>query len=126
MTYLESLSNCLSINTSFMNIGSLVPEIIGFKCWQPRPFLQKFSKFGGAISPQTTGPIGPQIFGFGAVGSQITCIYQISLKSESVGFKLSVILGDLTRNDPVLLFGTVTGGRPPCPYSLYIFLGTQE
>ena len=31
-------------------------------------------------------------FGFDAVGSQITC--QISLKSESVGFKFSVILGD--------------------------------
>ena len=27
ITYLESLSNCLSINTSFMNIRSLVPEI---------------------------------------------------------------------------------------------------
>ena len=26
--------------------------------------------------------------------------YQVSLKSETVGFKFSVILGDLTRNDP--------------------------
>ena len=28
--------------------------------------------------------------------------YQVSLKSETVGFKFSVILGDLTRNDPIL------------------------
>ena len=27
-------------------------------------------------------------------------VYQVSLKSETVGFKFSVILGDLTRNDP--------------------------
>ena len=27
MTYLESLSNCLPINTSFIYIGSLIPEI---------------------------------------------------------------------------------------------------
>ena len=27
-------------------------------------------------------------------------VYQVSLKSEAVGFKFSVILGDLTRNDP--------------------------
>ena len=42
----------------FMNIGSLVPEIWGFKGWQPCPFLPKLSKFGGGghIS-HTTGPI---------------------------------------------------------------------
>ena len=28
-------------------------------------------------------------------------LVQISLKSETVGFKFSVILGDLTRNDPM-------------------------
>ena len=28
-------------------------------------------------------------------------VYQVSLKSETVGFKISVILGDLTRNDPL-------------------------
>ncbi len=51
--YLESLWNCLSINTSFMNMGSLVPDIIlwGFKGWQSRPFLQKLSKFGGSYLP---------------------------------------------------------------------------
>ena len=27
MTYLESLSNCLSTNTSYINIGSIIPEI---------------------------------------------------------------------------------------------------
>ena len=27
-------------------------------------------------------------------------VYQVSLKSETVGFKCSVILGDLTWNDP--------------------------
>ena len=27
-------------------------------------------------------------------------VYQVSLKSGTVGFKFSVILGDLTRNDP--------------------------
>ena len=39
-------------------------------------------------------------------------VYQVSLKSETVGFKFSVILGDLTRNDPganyVLLLGVPT------------------
>ena len=29
-------------------------------------------------------------------------VYQVSLKSETVGFKFAVILGDLTRNDPSL------------------------
>ena len=28
-------------------------------------------------------------------------VYQVSLKPETVGFKFSVILGDLTRNDPL-------------------------
>ena len=28
-------------------------------------------------------------------------VYQVSLKSERFGFKISVILGDLTRNDPL-------------------------
>ena len=29
-------------------------------------------------------------------------VYQVSLKSETVGFKFSVILGDLTRYDPLV------------------------
>ena len=29
-------------------------------------------------------------------------VEQVSLKSETVGFKSSVILGDLTRNDPIV------------------------
>ena len=28
-------------------------------------------------------------------------VYQVSLKSETVGFKFAVILGDFTRNDPL-------------------------
>ena len=32
--------------------------------------------------------------------------YQVSLKSETVGFKFSVILGDLTRNDPNISGGS--------------------
>ena len=31
-------------------------------------------------------------------------VYQVSLKSETVGFKFSVILGDLTWNDPVSFY----------------------
>ena len=33
-------------------------------------------------------------------------VYQVSLKSETVGFKFSVILGDLTRNDPCQIHDT--------------------
>ncbi len=34
-------------------------------------------------------------------------VYQVSLKSETVGFKFSVILGDLTRNDPNVFYSGV-------------------
>ena len=65
------------------------------------PVFAEILKVWGAISPRPLVRLASN-FGFGAVGSQITCIYQISLKSESVGFKFSVILGDLTRNDPIV------------------------
>ena len=36
------------------------------------------------------------------VPKQRVGLYQVSLTSEMVGFKFSVILGDLTRNDPLM------------------------
>ena len=81
-----------------MNIGSLVPEIRGFKGWQPRPFLPKLSKFGGPYLPHHWSD-WPKIWDL-VLWVPKQHVYQVSLKSETVGFKFSVILGDLTRNDP--------------------------
>ena len=81
-----------------MNIGSLVPEIRGFKGWQPRTFLQKLSKFGGPYLPHHWSD-WPKILDL-VLWVPKQHVYQVSLKSETVWFKFSVILGDLTRNDP--------------------------
>ena len=98
MTYLESLSNCLSINTSSMTIGSLVHDIWGFKGWQPRPFLPKLSHFGGPYLPHHWSD-WPKILDLVLwVPNQHVC--QVSLKSETVGFNS---LGDLTQNDSVVV-----------------------
>ena len=85
-----------------MNIGSLFPDICaicGFKGWQPHPFLQKLSKFGGPYIPHHWSD-WPTILDL-VLWVPKRHVYQVSLKSETVGFKFSVILGDLTRNDPV-------------------------
>ena len=68
------------------------------------PVFAEILKVWGAISPIQLVRLASN-FGFDAVGSQITC--QISLKSESVGFKFSVILGDLTQNDPQISTSTL-------------------
>ena len=83
------------------------------------PVFAEIVKVWGAISPTPLVRLASD-FGFGAVGSQIAMlhVYQISLKSESVGFKFSVILGDLTRSDPL---ADLTHGVPtpkPC-YGVY-------
>ena len=90
ITYLESLSNCLSINASFMTIRSLFPVrkfliYEGSKVGNRARFCRNSQSLGGHIS-HTTGPIGQRI-GFCAVGSHTTYIYQVSLQSETVGFK---------------------------------------
>ena len=46
MTALDSLSNYLSNNTNFMEIGLMVPEIGGLKVRRPRPFWRKMKIFG--------------------------------------------------------------------------------
>ena len=92
---------CLSISTSFMNIGSLFPEIWEFKGWQPHPFLQKLSKFGGPYLTHHWSD-WPKILDL-VLWVPKQHVYQVSLKSETVGFKFSVILSDLTQNDPHLL-----------------------
>ena len=70
------------------------------------PVFAEILKVWGAISSKPLVRLASNV-GFGAVGSQITCI-PMSLKSESVGFKFSVILGDLTRNDPKAIYLGVT------------------
>ena len=65
-------------------------------------FAETRKVWGGHIS-HTTGPIGLKfwIWCCGFPNNMYT--YQVSLKSETVGFKFSVIMGDLTRNDPLVL-----------------------
>ena len=46
MTDLDSLSNYLSNNNNFMEIGLMVPEIGGLKVRRPRPFWRKMKIFG--------------------------------------------------------------------------------
>ena len=67
-----------------MNIGSLVPEIRGFKGWQPHPFLQKLSKFGGPYLPHDW-PDWPKILDL-VLRVPKQHVYQVSLKYETVGF----------------------------------------
>ena len=45
-TALDSLSNYLSNNTNFMEIGLMVTEIGGLKVRRPRPFWRKRKIFG--------------------------------------------------------------------------------
>ena len=80
-----SLSNCLSINTSFINIGTLVPEIWGFKGWHLRPFLPTLSKFGGPYHPHHWSD-WPKILDL-VLWVPKQHVYKVSLKSETVGFK---------------------------------------
>ena len=89
-----------------MNIGSLVPEIRGFKGWQPHPFLPKLSKFGGPYLPHHW-PDWPKILDL-VLWVPKQHVYQVSLKYETVGFKFSVILGDLTQNDPIVYSSSQT------------------
>ena len=70
----------------------------GFKGWQPRTFLPKLSKFGGPYLPHHWSD-WPKILDL-VLWVPKQHVYQVSFKSETVGFKFSVILGDLTRNDP--------------------------
>ena len=81
-----------------MNIGSLIPDIGGFKGWQPCPFLPKLSTFGGPYLPHhwSDWPIILDLVLW--VPKQL--VYQVSLKSETVGFNS---LGDLTQNDPYII-----------------------
>ena len=45
MTDLDSLSNYISNNTNFMEIGLMVPEIGGLKVRRPPPFWRKMKIF---------------------------------------------------------------------------------
>ena len=60
--------------------------------------LPKLSKFGGPYLPHHWSD-WPNILDL-VLWVPKQHVYQVSLKSETVGFKFSVILGDLTRNDP--------------------------
>ena len=61
------------------------------------PYM-KLSKFGGPYLPHHWSD-WPKILDL-VLWVPKQHVYQVSLKSETVGFKFSVILGDLTRNDP--------------------------
>ena len=52
MTALDSLSNYLSNNTNFMEIGLMVPEICGLKVRRPRPGINPRGVLGGKFPPR--------------------------------------------------------------------------
>ena len=69
-----------------------------FKGWQPNPFLPKLSMFG-VLYLQHHWSDWPKILDWVLwVPKQHVIVYQVSLKSETVGFNS---LGDLTQNDPL-------------------------
>ena len=61
--------------------------------------LAKLSKFGGPYLPHHWSD-WPKLLDL-VLRVPKQHVYQVSLKSETVGFKFSVIFGDLTRNDPI-------------------------
>ena len=61
--------------------------------------MQKLSTFGGPYLPHHWSD-WPKILDL-VLWVPKQHVYQVSLKSETVGFKFSVIVGDLTRNDPI-------------------------
>ena len=99
---LESSLNSLSINTSFVKIDLVVPEIRGVKGRWPHPFLPKISKFGGPYLPNPS-PDWPKIWDL-VLWDHTQQVHQVSSKSKMVGLKFSDFLGDLTWNDPIFIF----------------------
>ena len=73
----------------------------GSKVGNRTRFCRNSQSLGGHIS-HTTDPIGLKCWIWCCGFPNNMYVEQVSLKSETVGFKFSVIFGDLTRNDPIV------------------------